>query len=352
MDFYKKIFKNRNSRNNRVDKTIFYVNIFLILVHVFLSVFYLITHHKYMFIINIFSLIFYLSGLTFNSKHKDAFLRIAFVEIWVHTLLGICSFGWDGYFQNWIFALLAAVFLSAFNPGKTDQSYKQSIFFSFILVLSYLLFALLINTCNIPFMTELNNTMKNIIFTFNNLVSFTAIIFFAITYTRNKEEKEIELLKKANYDELTNLFNRHALDAIEENIIKNSYSVAILDIDFFKKVNDTYGHASGDIVLRGISKIIESYSSDKIIVGRWGGEEFLIIGSPDIKYEDFVSLLEKIRVTIENTRFKMKNKKIINCTVSIGGKYIKNPIKLEEAVNKADKNLYKAKESGRNKVVA
>ena len=162
----------------------------------------------------------------------------------------------------------------------------------------------------------------------------------------------IELLKKANYDELTNLFNRHALDAIEENIIKNSYSVAILDIDFFKKVNDTYGHASGDIVLRGISKIIESYSSDKIIVGRWGGEEFLIIGSPDIKYEDFVSLLEKIRVTIENTRFKMKNKKIINCTVSIGGKYIKNPIKLEEAVNKADKNLYKAKESGRNKVVA
>jgi len=352
MDLYKNLFKNRNTYNERLNMTIFVVNIFLILVHVFLSVFYFIAKHNFMFIANLFSICFYISGLFFSIKHREAFLRISFVEIWVHTFLGICSFGWDGYFQNWIFALLVAVFLSAFKPGKSEQSYRQSIILSFIVVLSYFIFALIVNTFDSPIMIKLNQTMKNIIFAFNNSVSFISILFFVITYTRNKEENEIELLKKANYDELTNLFNRHALDAIEENIIKNSYSVAILDIDFFKKVNDNYGHASGDIVLRGISKILESFSNNKIIVGRWGGEEFLIIGSPDIKYDDFVSLLEKIRVTIENTKFKMKNKKIINCTASIGGKYIKNPISLEEAVNKADKNLYKAKKSGRNKVVA
>lgn len=352
MGLFKDIFKNKNTYNGRLNMTVFFVNIFLILAHVFLSVFYYMAGHKFMFYANLGSLLFYLSAIFYCTKCRDTFLRIAFVEIWVHTLLGICSFGWDGYFQNWIFALLAAVFLSAYNPGRTDQSYKQSYVFSLILVLSYFLFALLVNTCDLPLMIKLSGNMKDVIFAFNNIISFTAIIFFAITYTRNKEEKEIELLKKANYDELTNIFNRHAFDAIEETITKNNYSIAILDIDFFKKVNDTYGHASGDIVLKEIGKVLESYSNNQILVGRWGGEEFVILGGPKISYEEFVSTLESIRIKISETKFIIKKGKIINCTVSIGSKYIKSSKSLDEAVNKADKNLYKAKQTGRNKVIS
>ena len=163
MGFLKNLFKNRYTYAGRINMTVFFINIFLILVHVFLSVFYFVANHKIMFIANLVSLLFYISAIFYCTKCRNAFLRVAFVEIWIHTLLGICSFGWDGYFQNWIFALLAAVFLTAFSPGNFEQSYKQSFFFSFILVLSYLLFALLVNTYDVPFMTELSVTMKNII---------------------------------------------------------------------------------------------------------------------------------------------------------------------------------------------
>ena len=352
MGLFKDIFKNKNTYNGRLNMTVFFVNIFLILAHVFLSVFYYMAGHKFMFYANLGSLLFYLSAIFYCTKCRDTFLRIAFVEIWVHTLLGICSFGWEGYFQNWIFALLVAVFLSAYNPGRTDQSYKQSYLFSFILVLSYLLFALLVNKCELPLMIKLSDTMKNVIFAFNNIISFTAIIFFAITYTRNKEEKEIELLKNANYDELTGIFNRHGIDSIEYALKGKSYSIAILDLDFFKPVNDKYGHKAGDKVLSGIGNILNSFISKNITVGRWGGEEFIVIGNSDIKYEDFVNTLENIRKKIELTPYTIKDNKKINITVSIGSKYIKTSKSIEESVALADKNLYKAKQTGRNKVVS
>ena len=117
-------------------------------------------------------------------------------------------------------------------------------------------------------------------------------------------------------------------------------------------VNDTYGHKSGDIVLKNIGNILESYTSNDITVGRWGGEEFLIIANSKVKYSDFVNILESIRLDISNTKFSIKNKKKIDITVSIGSKYIKDKESLEEGVSKADKNLYKAKQTGRNKVVS
>jgi diguanylate cyclase (GGDEF)-like protein len=352
MGFLKNLFKNRYTYAGRINMTVFFINIFLILVHVFLSVFYFVANHKIMFIANLVSLLFYISAIFYCTKCRNIFLRVAFFEIWVHTLLGICSFGWDGYFQNWIFALLVAVFLTAFTPDKFEQSYKQSSLFSFILVLSYLLFALLVNTVKFPITVTLSDNMKDVIFAFNNFVTFTAIIFFAVTYTRNKEEKEIELLKKANYDELTGIFNRHGIDSIEYALKGKSYSIAILDLDFFKPVNDKYGHKQGDKVLVGIGNILKSFISKNITVGRWGGEEFIVIGNSDISYEEFVNTLESIRKKVESTSYTINEKNKINITVSIGSKYIKSSKSIEESVALADINLYKAKQTGRNKVVS
>ena len=180
-----------------------------------------------------------------------------------------------------------------------------------------------------------------------------AIVLFAVTYTKNSESKEIELIKKANFDELTGIYNRNGIHTIEQALLndKKEYSIAILDIDFFKMVNDTYGHKSGDLVLKRIGTILESYTSNDITVGRWGGEEFLIIANSKIKYSEFVNILENIRIDVSNTKFTIKNKKKIDITVSIGSKYIKDKA-IEESVSKADKNLYKAKQTGRNKVVS
>lgn len=352
MKFFKKYTK--NSYNDRLNSTVFYINIFLILVHVFLSVIYLLAHHNLMSIINLVAIFIYIISLIFCTKHKTTFLNIAFIEIWIHLLFAVCSFGWEVCFQNWIFALVAAAFLPLFSSGKSKKSYVQAYIFAFFILLSYFIFAGIINTFDLGITVKLGKVLHNILFFFNNIVSFTAIILFAVTYTKNKESKEFELIRKANFDELTGIYNRHGIDTIESALLDNNkiYSIAILDIDFFKKVNDTYGHKSGDIVLRKIGRILESYTNNNITVGRWGGEEFLIIGNSKIDYNEFVKTLEKIRLEVSNTKFIIKKNKKIDITVSIGGKHIKDGKPIEIGVSRADINLYKAKNNGRNKVIA
>ncbi|MCR4581416.1 MAG: GGDEF domain-containing protein [Bacilli bacterium] len=181
---------------------------------------------------------------------------------------------------------------------------------------------------------------------------------FSIFYTSKSIRKQNELSRRADYDELTSLYNRHALNQIGNNCIhqakmaKANFSVAIIDIDYFKKINDTYGHAKGDDVLKELSSIIRSFSIRGIIPGRWGGEEFIMIAPYTIDYNEFCVVLEKLREKIEKYKFAITAKNNIAITISIGASSVKNVSTLDEAVSFADKNLYQAKESGRNKLVS
>ena len=121
-------------------------------------------------------------------------------------------------------------------------------------------------------------------------------------------------------------------------------------IDFFKNVNDTYGHNSGDDVLKGISKILRKYSKSGVIVGRWGGEEFILIAPSNIDTLKFVKELDAIRKYIESGEFVSQGQRI-GITISIGVEKYRDGWGPKEIVDAADKNLYRAKESGRNKIV-
>lgn len=153
------------------------------------------------------------------------------------------------------------------------------------------------------------------------------------------------------HDQLTGVYNRNKLKELcissdDELMFKKDQPVGILivDIDFFKKVNDKYGHEAGDIVLKHTAKIIQSAVRASDYVIRWGGEEFLII-TQGCNEENGVRIAEKIRETIENT-----DNGVCPVTVSIGvtgyrgGNY-------HDDVERADKALYKAKVNGRNQVV-
>lgn len=356
MRFTKELLQNKDTYSGRVDATMFFANLFLILVHLLLMFFYIAVNHSFMIYLNTISILYYLFSYKFCVNYKDLYMSFALTEIWIHMLCGTVSFGWHASFQNWIFAIIAAVFLPAFNTGG-KQSYTKPLIFSGFVIISYFLFSVLINVIPFKIQVELGDIALRTIFTFNNFVSFFALIMFAITFTMNKERKEFELTRKADFDELTEMYNRHALDELGSNIIEKCkelnrpFSVAILDIDFFKKVNDKYGHGSGDLVLKQLSKILVQFSSKSIISGRWGGEEFIMIGSYDIKYNDFINVLKKLRIKVSKTKFRIENNKKINITISVGVASIYDFKTLEEAVSIADNNLYKAKHSGRNKVV-
>ncbi|MGB5867623.1 MAG: transporter substrate-binding domain-containing protein [Arcobacteraceae bacterium] len=165
------------------------------------------------------------------------------------------------------------------------------------------------------------------------------------------EQKNKELEKLAITDKLTNIYNRRKLDEMLEHELnrsqrfKHTFAVVILDIDFFKKVNDTFGHQEGDKVLIQIANILKTHIRKTDIVGRFGGEEFVII-CPESHQENVYNLIEKIRLYIENYTFE----NIGNITASFGITMLQENDTEEALLKRADDALYKAKNNGRNQV--
>jgi len=169
------------------------------------------------------------------------------------------------------------------------------------------------------------------------------------------EQKTEKLEDKANHDPLTGLFNKGYM---EEQLTyhfelarrsRNSMAVMFLDIDHFKKVNDTYGHQRGDEVLKRIAHILKDKSRAINVVGRFGGEEFMIIG-PISDYKSALYLGERIRTAVEKEVFSHENTDF-NITISIGISVWNSSIASEKDLVKfADEALYTAKRNGRNQV--
>ena len=357
MGFINEILLNKNTEKGRIDATIFFANIFLILCQIFLITIYTYVGNRTLQIINIVEIIYFILCIKYCYKNPLQYIGITFLFILIHLIAGIVNFGWNPGYQDWLYGLMVAFFLPIYNPKLEKRNYKSVIFFSSIIIITYLVLLSISLFHNLKITQQLPDTIEKIIAYYNAIITFFSIIMFTLFYTKSSKKKEIELVRKADFDELTNIYNRHALDDIGKKIItkckeiNKPFSVAIIDIDFFKKVNDEYGHPSGDLVLKKLSDILRGYASSNFIVGRWGGEEFLIIGSYDLKYDDFVKNVKKIREKVAKAKFITEDKQKINITISAGCSSIYNFDTLEKAVSIADNNLYRAKETGRNKVI-
>jgi diguanylate cyclase (GGDEF)-like protein len=174
-----------------------------------------------------------------------------------------------------------------------------------------------------------------------------------ISYELLEREKE-ELQEQVVIDPLTKLHNRTYLFDFLKRTVKNSIklgfpvSLAVIDIDFFKEVNDTHGHLVGDCVLRELASILKESFRSSDCVARYGGEEFVVVlPFSSLKYA--CKKLEEVRKTIEQHRFCGKKK--LRLTISVGVTEYKRNEPIKRFLKRADKNLYKAKNSGRNKVV-
>ena len=159
----------------------------------------------------------------------------------------------------------------------------------------------------------------------------------------------------ANRDFLTGLYNRryffaHMNDYIDE-ICQSSekFAVAMVDIDFFKQINDTHGHDIGDKVIIHLSEILTSTTNHRDIVSRFGGEEFCVV-LKNVNRFSAHDIFERLREEVERTRVCLDNSQDINFSVSIGAT-MSSEESLEESIAQADMMLYKAKQDGRNRVI-
>ncbi|MBB1420794.1 diguanylate cyclase [Pseudoalteromonas sp. SG43-7] len=197
---------------------------------------------------------------------------------------------------------------------------------------------------------------ENAILRLYGIIAFSLLIilFIYIAY-RLKHSAYLQVKELALRDQLTGLFNRRALHDIFElemsrvNRNKKTFSIILLDIDHFKVLNDTYGHDYGDIVLQKVASALQDSIRSMDKVARWGGEEFLVF-LPETNKEQASHLAEKLRLAVSNIELTYQDK-LLQVTVSLGVCEYNQQGEYKDMVKQADLGLYKAKETGRNKVV-
>ncbi len=182
------------------------------------------------------------------------------------------------------------------------------------------------------------------------------LAYFIVNYMNTSIKLLNKLEQESTIDFLTGLNNVRQFDnSLNESFdnVKNRnerLSILIIDIDFFKKVNDTYGHLAGDSVLQQLGTLLATFCRSFDIVSRIGGEEFSII-LPDCPSLQAIEVAERLRIAVQANEFTISNGIKINITVSIGAAtYPDNVSDLENLIHEADNALYSAKRSGRNKV--
>ncbi len=171
---------------------------------------------------------------------------------------------------------------------------------------------------------------------------------------RKRMEDELEHL--ATHDPLTGLYNRNMLEQLLNDEIhratryNHAISVFMLDIDRFKPINDTYGHRTGDTVLRGFAKVLENSIRKTDYAARYGGEEFVVI-LPETPLAKAKELAERLRNKIAGHSISIEDGKELNITVSVGiATFPQHAQSWEDLLETADKAMYAAKKAGRNQV--
>lgn len=165
---------------------------------------------------------------------------------------------------------------------------------------------------------------------------------------------EHKLVQMAKVDSLTGVYNRRYLDTrLAEEMERsrrhgNPLSIFILDIDYFKVINDTHGHICGDYTLRAMSELLQNAIRTSDILGRYGGEEFCCV-MPETTFEQALVLAERCREQISENRFSCSDQQS-RITVSIGVTTQTAGDTLERMIKRADDSLYEAKRTGRNRV--
>lgn len=179
----------------------------------------------------------------------------------------------------------------------------------------------------------------------------TALGFSSIA----NRKMSLQLEKEALTDSLTQVFNRRALEKISGKILDHarrhnaSVSVLLIDLDHFKKVNDSFGHSVGDKALLRFSQLVQGQLRDSDVFARYGGEEFVAI-LPDGEAEDAYAVAERIRSTVDGHGFSVEARPI-HLTASIGiASFPEDGAEWSSLLARADERLYEAKEGGRNVV--
>ena len=206
-----------------------------------------------------------------------------------------------------------------------------------------------------PAYALLNTNISNLLLIFNTIIVFLGLSFSIMLITSQWLQQKLAAF--AAYDALTGVYNRYGLNEQTDVLFGsknkaafNNCSVAMIDIDFFKKTNDNYGHVVGDLVLKEIAAKLRQNIRHRDILARYGGEEFIVV-LPDTNKTDALVWAERVRELVSMEPV-LVHQHSITITLSIGlvDLSAEKHVSLDDAIREADIALYQAKETGRNRV--
>ena len=196
---------------------------------------------------------------------------------------------------------------------------------------------------------EMPQWLEIALFTTHAIAVFALVASYLVVFLKYALSLENKIMNESRTDELTQIGNRYSLyDYFDDEEDKSTKVLVLFDIDNFKGINDTHGHATGDHILRRVAEITTTTLSDSFVC-RYGGEEFIIVMEAD-KNGPFKSRLETLRKAFEKETFEFGNMKI-NITITLGAVKYHDGISLEKWVQLADEKMYYGKKTGKNKLV-
>lgn len=300
--------------------------------------------------LNVFSSCIYIFLFLLNRNKKfNAVSDIITIEILTYSVLLSYFIGTEVFPLGLILLSLLPHFLFL------ESSLNKKLFYSF---LSYIAFILAYFIFDAPISKE---SISKLFIFFNSNAIFIAILLelnfssFIENVVKDSYEKTLKIAKEEAFiDPLTKLYNRRYFDKYSKDMKSEAnkdvkFCIAIIDIDFFKKVNDTYGHSFGDQVLINLSSQMMKNFRNYDTIFRFGGEEFLIVFRNADIYEA-QTYVERFRTNFVNSQIKYKDTEV-NITFTTGiCEYDKN-MDLSKCIETADKRLYYGKNNGRDRVV-
>ena len=341
-------------------KAILTIDASFLLSHVFYLIYFLVHDITEMFIFNIVSVLVYsmLAWLINKSpQHITAYACIALLEVSLHAGAATLFMGWDAGFSMFIICCAPFPFFLRFDRWYIPPLLDLLVAAEFIALKVYT-----VRPGGVIY-THVSQSSVTRLFIFNAVMSFIMIVAFSTIHKimqQNEEQmirdKNEELSMLIKIDPLSKLFNRRAmveflnqLDRISR-YRQETYVIGMGDLDFFKHVNDTYGHASGDMVITTVSKIMTETVPSEGYVCRWGGEE-LLFAIPSADTEKGRIIAEKIRNQLKKYIFRTEEGVEFSVTITLGICECNGMTSYERGVSIADQYLYYGKEQGRNCVI-
>jgi diguanylate cyclase (GGDEF)-like protein len=265
------------------------------------------------------------------------------LEVATHAALAVSALGWASGFQYYLIPLIPFVMFNDRLPTAVVAATSAAVFLAF---LSLRIFAP-DGTLDSPFARAQSYA--------NIAIPFLALALVSVYFRLASTTAERHLEKIAETDPLTGLLNRRRMsERLSEEHARASgggkpFSVVIADVDHFKKINDTHGHAAGDRVLRAVAQLLTEGLRGRDAAARWGGEEFLML-LPETTLEGARDVADRLRASAEQ-RLRELSELERHVTLTFGVAVFAPGVSVEACLKSADEALYAGKRGGRNRVV-